>query len=73
MSYTREDALNLINEVKKENNDRSTLLHNANEATTRLLVINRVLEALGWDKADFNPETYARETGYLESRLPTLH
>ncbi len=69
MSDTREDAWNLINEIKKENDDRNTSLHNANEAKTRLLVIDRVLEVLGWNKADFNPETHARETGYLDYLL----
>lgn len=41
-----------------------------NEANTRLLIIDEVLLALGWDKLDFNPESYsARSGGYLDYLL----
>ncbi|MEZ4318717.1 MAG: hypothetical protein R3F61_14480, partial [Myxococcota bacterium] len=37
-------------------------LANANEAATRLLIIDRILEkVLGWPKETFNPESPARD------------
>jgi len=41
-------------------------LADANEAKTRLLVIDAVLEALGWTKEDFNPEEATHRTGYTD-------
>lgn len=43
-------------------------LRGANEAATRLLIIDQVLEILGWPKADFNPE-YHTTTGYTDYLL----
>lgn len=67
--HSREDAFNLITEIKKEYGDKNTFLYKANEATTRLLIIDKVLEILGWDKKDFNPEIHARGAGYLDYLL----
>ncbi len=69
MVYSREDAFTIINEIKVEYANKRSFLHNANEANTRLLIIDKVLMALGWDSQDFNPETHAKETGYLDYLL----
>ena len=69
MAYSREDAFSLISKIKNNFGGKSDLLQKANEATTRLLIIDEVLASLGWDKSDFNPETHARETGYLDYLL----
>ncbi len=69
MADSREGALAIINKIKVEYADKRSFLHNANEANTRLLIIDKVLIALGWDNQDFNPETHAKETGYLDYLL----
>ncbi len=69
MEHSRDEAFSLIGKIKAEYANKSTFLHSANEATTRLLIIDKVLSALGWDNEDFNPETHARETGYLDYLL----
>jgi GTPase SAR1 family protein len=38
------------------NGDIAKRIKNANEATTRLLLINKILNILGWSDNDFNPE-----------------
>src|SRR5687768_4987732 len=43
-------------------------LRGANEAETRLLLIDEVLILLGWAKQDFHPEQHAT-SGYTDYRL----
>lgn len=47
----------------------SSQLHDANEATTRLLLIDEVLSILGWSKTDYNPEKPTSTGGYTDYRL----
>src|SRR4051794_26028773 len=44
-------------------------LHEMNEATTRLLVIDRVLNILGWTNEDFNPEELVPGEGFTDYLL----
>ena len=41
----------------------------ANEAKTRLLLIDEMLDILGWPKLDFNPEETTSTGGYTDYRL----
>lgn len=41
-------------------------LREPNEATTRLLLIDGVLEAMGWAREDFNPESASGTGGFLD-------
>lgn len=41
----------------------------ANEAKTRLLIVNKVLEILGWPREDFNPEESTSAGGYTDYLL----
>lgn len=43
----------------------------ANEATTRLLIIDEVLIALGWPKDAFNPETRASDGTFMDYLIKT--
>lgn len=45
-------------------------LYEKNEAETRLVIIDEVLLALGWEKIDFQPETHSRQSGgYIDYLL----
>lgn len=44
-------------------------LKGANEATTRLLIIDEVLSILGWSKEEFNPEKVTSVTNYTDYLL----
>ena len=44
-------------------------LSKKNEASTRLEIIDEILMILNWDKADFNPELYSNNSGYLDYLL----
>jgi predicted type IV restriction endonuclease len=44
-------------------------LQDANEAKTRLLVIDRVLNIVGWPKEDYNPEKKTSTGGYTDYLL----
>ncbi|MGE4284754.1 MAG: P-loop NTPase fold protein [Clostridia bacterium] len=41
----------------------------ANEATTRLIIIDEVLKLLGWNSKEFNPETHTSTNGYIDYLL----
>lgn len=66
---TREDALEVIEMLRQEYGDHAEKLHEANEAKTRLLIIDRVLNVLGWSRDDFNPEASAGDIGYIDYML----
>ena len=44
-------------------------LRDANEATVRLLIIDEVLNVLGWDKNEYQPEQVTSKGGYTDYRL----
>jgi RecA/RadA recombinase len=66
---SREDAQHIIEQLREEYGDQASNLHEANEAKTRLLLVNRVLRALGWSDDDFNPETPTGPLGYTDYLL----
>lgn len=66
---TREKALEIISMLRQEYGDRAKHLADANEAKTRLLLIDRTLVALGWSRDQFNPEEKVGRRGYLDYLL----
>jgi predicted type IV restriction endonuclease/energy-coupling factor transporter ATP-binding protein EcfA2 len=66
VSFNRETAAAIIAELRKNYGDKASLLTEANEAKTRLLVIDRILECLGWSKDDFNPEYPIKHVGFTD-------
>ncbi len=49
--------------------DLARRIKGANEAKTRLLLIDEILDILGWPKMDFNPEEATSTGGYTDYRL----
>lgn len=68
-STTREQALETVVALRNKYGDRASTLRDANEANTRLLLIDEALEALGWPKDTFNPEEAVGRRGYLDYML----
>ncbi|MEG4806642.1 AAA family ATPase [Microcoleus sp. F8-D3] len=66
VSPTREAAVATLSELRKAYGDKASLLTEANEATIRLLIIDRILESLGWSKDDFNPERPIKRVGFTD-------
>jgi hypothetical protein len=66
---TRENAAGLLIKLRKEYGERASILSSENEAKTRLLLVDQILAALGWDKKNFNPEQPAGSIGYTDYRI----
>lgn len=60
----REEAYEQIRTLFREL-DSADSLHEKNEAETRLQVIDEVLQHLGWEKSEFNPEK-STEDGFID-------
>lgn len=60
----KEQALLQLNAIKKSYITNN--LQDANEANTRLLIIDQVLQLLGWDLEEFNPESHSAASGYAD-------
>jgi hypothetical protein len=67
--FTREAALEAIYKLRQEYSEQADHLSNANEAKTRLLLIDYTLNALGWPQSDFNPEEPIGRRGYIDYLL----
>jgi len=65
-SPTREAAAAVLSELQKKYGDKASILSGENEAKTRLLIIDCILEALGWSKDDFNPEHPVKHVGFTD-------
>jgi ABC-type dipeptide/oligopeptide/nickel transport system ATPase component len=65
---SKEEAFERIQELQKKYGKSNGIIHNSNEAKTRLLIIDEVLSAIGWKKEDFNPE-HAENGEYLDYLL----
>jgi predicted type IV restriction endonuclease len=65
-SPTREAAAATLSELRNTYGDKASLLTEANEAKTRLLIIDSILESLGWLKDDFNPEHPVQHVGFTD-------
>lgn len=66
---TRENAAATIASLKNQYGERASSLNSENEAKTRLLLVDSILVALGWDRKDFNPEQPVGTIGYTDYRM----
>ncbi|MGD1862348.1 MAG: hypothetical protein ACFB0E_20570 [Leptolyngbyaceae cyanobacterium] len=65
---SREDALRRIDAIREKYDSSAYKIHTKNEACTRLLVIDEILNLLGWDKEDYNPES-PTASGFIDYLL----
>ncbi|MGE5658858.1 MAG: P-loop NTPase fold protein [Actinomycetota bacterium] len=65
-SPTREVAAAKLSELRNTYGNKAGLLTESNEAKTRLLIIDSILESLGWKKDDFNPEHPVPHIGFTD-------
>ena len=65
---SREEALSRIVQLGEKYVDKTQRIHEANEAATRLEIIDEILERIGWQKEDFNPES-PTSSGYIDYLL----
>lgn len=65
---TREQALITVKVLRERYRDKQEHLASFNEAKTRLLLVDEVLQALGWPKDNFNPE-HATRSGFIDYLL----
>lgn len=70
-SESRETALEKVVALREKYGERVLEISDANEATTRLLLIDSVLETLGWSKDEFNPEEAIGRLSYIDYLLKT--
>ncbi|HDF5691393.1 hypothetical protein [Klebsiella variicola] len=71
LSMSREKAFEKFKEVQERYIARKDTLFEANEAESRLLVIDEILNILGWNKEEFTPEAYCGTAGYADYILST--
>ncbi|GGB21183.1 P-loop NTPase fold protein [Agarivorans gilvus] len=71
MSHKDKQALALEKFTKLISQHREDLagISSANEATTRLLIIDDILAILGWKKTDYNPEKWLSNAGFTDYLL----
>jgi len=65
---SREIAYERIMDLRSKYGDSAQNISDANEAKTRVVIIDKILEALGWEPSDFNPES-PTGTGYIDYLL----
>jgi hypothetical protein len=64
---TREEALEVLKLLREKYGCDADKLAKENEAKTRLLLIDRILELLGWELEDFNPEySLNNDPGFID-------
>jgi len=66
---SKEIAFQKILGIAERYKDKQDDIHNANEANTRLLIIDEVLKSLGWNPDEFNPEAHTSTNGYVDYLL----
>ena len=66
---SRETIFSKIGALRDKYAEKSAELSDANEAKTRLLLIDTVLEYLGWSKDEFNPEESIGKLSYIDYLL----
>jgi hypothetical protein len=64
-----EDAFLHFQLIVKSYQSKSESLSSSNEANTRLIIINEILNLLGWDNDSFNPEYWIPKAGYSDYLL----
>jgi Cdc6-like AAA superfamily ATPase len=62
----RELALASLMKLQAKYGSKGANLCGENEAKTRLLIIDSILEILGWSKEDFNPEHPIKNVGFTD-------
>jgi hypothetical protein len=62
-------ALKGIEEIRNQYSGKKGTLDQANEAATRLKIIDRVLRLLGWDDEEIHPEYSAGGAGFVDYLL----
>jgi hypothetical protein len=67
--HNKEIAFQKILDIAERYKDKQDGIHKANEANTRLLIIDEVLKSLGWNPDEFNPETHTSSNGYVDYLL----
>ena len=65
----KETAQQKLKELVSRHDGADSSIHLANEAKTRLLIIDEVLKILGWDSSEFNPEAHTSTNGYIDYLL----
>lgn len=73
----KEQALIKFKALAEKYSQKRFKIHEANEATTRLLIIDEILKIIGWTTDDFNPESHSSTSGYADyllkdSKVPRL-
>ena len=66
--FSRDEAFEKIQGLRNKYGDSAHKLHESNEAETRLLIIDEILQAIGWNKDDFHPE-YSANGEYIDYLL----
>ena len=69
MDISRENALEKLKSLSEKYGENAKNICEANEATTRLLIIDEVLCLLGWSKDEFNPEEFTPKGQYMDYQL----
>ena len=54
---SKEEAFNSLKALRHKYGEKGEKIHDANESKTRVVLIDCILGALGWNRDDFNPET----------------
>jgi hypothetical protein len=68
----REDAHKILAALRSKYGCNAEKLSSANEANNRLLIIDEILQSLGWPKDDFNPEKSLESApGFLDYLIST--
>ena len=65
---SRDEAFEKIQSLRSKYGDSAHKLHESNEAETRLLIIDEILQAIGWNKDEFHPE-YSANGEYIDYLL----
>jgi Cdc6-like AAA superfamily ATPase len=73
INVSRESAADVLAELRNTYGSKAGQLSEVNEAVTRLLIIDKVLESVGWKKEEFNPETPVKNVGFTDYLLSIDH
>ncbi|WP_049071871.1 AAA family ATPase [Klebsiella michiganensis] len=63
---SREKAFEQFKALQKHFTSHKNTLYEANEAESRLLLIDEILQILGWKKEEFTPEAFCGTAGYAD-------